>query len=515
MQNFKFDSLLLPMMLPILAALVSYVLRKHGKMQKFTIMLISISLFLMMLKICFDYVAGDVLAIDVFTFSEKMKISFETEKQGVIFALLVSFLWILVSLYSFSYLDQDVEKELEYAFPGRKTAVFQRIVRLNRIKTQSRFFVFLSISIFATIAVAFSANLFTMFIFYEILTISTYPLVAHHSTEHAKKAGRKYLMILMSTSMLLFLPALIIVTCLEPSAQFVNGGIFEAALNSNNADFNRIIISISLILFTFGIAKSAIFPFHSWLPAAMVAPAPVSALLHAVAVVKTGIFCISKILVNIFGFSVLKEICQDMVNLILIFIVFTVIYSSFMAIWQNSLKKMLAFSTISQLGLCLFAIFLLGNQSVDVLMMQMISHAFAKIILFLCAGNIYLKLKIVEIEETKGLFSKMPITAICMAVAALSIIGMPVGGGAVSKMAIIKMAWQQQNGQIFVIFMLLSSFLTAYYFFPMLKNIFFEESEMVMSSKSWGAMEFSIVIASIMLVLLVFFLEYFIVRIPF
>ena len=211
------------------------------------------------LNIASLYLDGEIIDFTFFQISETLSISFKITGLGVIFGLVASGLWILASIYTIGYM------------------------RGNKEKNQTRFFTFYSIAIFAAICIAYSGNLLTLFIFYEVLTFSTYPLVAHKQNEEAKKAGRLYMGILVGTSIVFLLPAIIIVWVLTGSLDFSPNGVLKGNLSNEYVPF-------LLALFAFGIGKAALMPFHKWVPAAMVAPTPVSALLHAVAVVKAGVF---------------------------------------------------------------------------------------------------------------------------------------------------------------------------------------------------------------------------------
>ena len=229
------------------------------------------------LNIASLYLDGEVLSFTFFQISKTLSISFKITGLGVIFGLVASGLWILASIYTIGYM------------------------RGNKEKNQTRFFTFYSIAIFAAICIAYSGNLLTLFIFYEVLTFSTYPLVAHKQNEEAKKAGRLYMGILVGTSIVFLLPAIIIVWVLTGSLDFSTNGVLKGNISNEYVPF-------LLALFAFGIGKAALMPFHKWLPAAMVAPTPVSALLHAVAVVKAGVFSMLVVITYVFGIDFLTAL---------------------------------------------------------------------------------------------------------------------------------------------------------------------------------------------------------------
>ncbi|MFG0254224.1 MAG: proton-conducting transporter membrane subunit, partial [Rhodopirellula sp. JB053] len=209
------------------------------------------------------------------------EIAFRVEPLGMLFALVASGLWILTTAYAVGYMRGHHERH------------------------QTRFFACFAIAIFAALSAAFSANLFTLFVAYEVMTISTYPLVTHHGTDEAKRGGRIYLGILLSTSIAFFMLAIVWTWSLAGTLDFQLGGILSTAVAENR--ISQTGLGVLIGLFTFGIGKAALMPFHRWLPAAMVAPTPVSALLHAVAVVKVGVFSVMKVCVYIFGLELLRE----------------------------------------------------------------------------------------------------------------------------------------------------------------------------------------------------------------
>jgi multicomponent Na+:H+ antiporter subunit D len=297
-------------------------------------------------------------------------------------------------------------------------------MRAHHEQNQTRFFTFFALAIFGAIFVAFSGNLFTLFVAYEVLTLSTFPLVTHHQSEQATKAGRIYLGILLFTSICLFLPALIWTYSAAGSLDFVQGGILRGRVSPATA-------SILLAMFVFGIGKAALMPFHRWLPAAMVAPAPVSALLHAVAVVKAGVFSVLKISVYVFGVDLLAEIGSS--TLIAYVAGFTIVVASLVAFTKDNLKARLAYSTISQLSYIVLGAMLANSMGVIGAGTHIVMHAFGKITLFFAAGAIAVAAHKTEISEMNGIGRSMPITMTAFMIGTLSIIGLPPAGGVWSK----------------------------------------------------------------------------------
>ena len=329
-----------------------------------------------------------------------LPLGFRVEPLGLVFALVASFLWIVTTLYSIGYM------------------------RGHHEENQTRFFAFFAISIAATMGVAFSANLFTLFAFYEVLTLCTFPLVTHHGTEEAKKAGRVYLGILLSTSIGFQLLAIIWTWQLAGTVDFQDGGILSGTASGG-------VLSVILVLFVFGVGKAAVMPFHRWLPAAMVAPTPVSALLHAVAVVKAGVFTILKVSVYIFGLDLLGQLGST--PWLAWAAGVTIILGSLVAFTKDNLKARLAYSTISQLSYIVLGALLANEWGIIGGGMHIAMHAFGKITLFFAAGAVLVAAHETDISRMGGLGRAMPITFGAFFVGALSIIGVPPAGGSWSK----------------------------------------------------------------------------------
>tara|TARA_E500000178_G_scaffold354577_1_gene424021 strand:- start:10977 stop:12374 length:1398 start_codon:yes stop_codon:yes gene_type:complete len=384
---------------------------------------------------------NNTITVDAFEVFPGILLSFRIESLGLLFALLASFLWIINSIYSIGYM------------------------RANTETNQTRFYIFFCLSIFAVMGLAFSANLVTFFLFYEALTLFTYPLVTHNGSSAAVRGGRVYLGALLGTSICFLLLAIILTYNLAGSTEFSHGGILPTSLS-------KIELAILLVLFCFGIGKAALVPFHFWLPAAMVAPTPVSALLHAVAVVKAGVFGILKIFVFIFGFDILAEANISLV--ISLVAATTIIFASIKAIRANNLKERLAFSTVSQLSYIIFAVSLLSPLAFIAAVYHLVAHAFGKITLFFAAGAIYTSLHKVEISELRGVGFQMPVTMICFSIAAVSMIGLPPTAGFITKWFIFSGATDWKF-LLAVGVMTLSTLLNIGYFFPIIFNAFFRK----------------------------------------
>ena len=385
-----------------------------------------------------------IISYSLFTILPGIEIGFRVDAFGLLFAMGASLLWIATSFYSIGYMRSTNEH------------------------SQTRYFACFAVSLSATIGVAFSANLFTMFLFYEILTIITYPLVAHKGTPEAKAGGRKYAIYLLGAAKAFLVAAIILTYNLTGTLEFSKTGIFPAVVQSVNPE----LLYIIFVLFFFGFAKSAVMPFHSWLPAAMVAPTPVSALLHAVAVVKTGVFTVLRIIFFVFGADLMMDIGVDV--FVITFASFTIITASLLALSRDNLKARLAFSTISQLSYIILGAALLTPSAMVGGIIHITNHAFSKITLFFCAGSIYVSSHKTEVSQLNGIGKKMPWTMAAFAIATLSMIGIPPVSGFITKWYLV-IGSLERHSLVVLTVLLVSSFLNAAYFVPILYRAFFKE----------------------------------------
>jgi len=433
--------------IPLLAFLVSLVAvvpivlssRRPNVRESWTILagLIKFGLVLSMLP---TVLAGNTVEFTLWKILPQLSIQFRVDAMGMLFALVASLLWIVTSIYSIGYM------------------------RGLKEHAQTRFYAYFAVAISATIGVAFAANLLTLYLFYEMLSLSTYPLVAHHQDGKARTGGRTYLTYLLGTSVSFALPAMIYVFWKSGgSMDFAGGGFLAGKVSSSEA-------TVLLLLLVFGFSKAALMPFHSWLPAAMVAPTPVSALLHAVAVVKVGVFCVLRIFTGVFGISFLKDI--GIGNVILWVAAFTILAGSLIALSQDNLKRRLAFSTISQLGYIVLGVALLSGRGLTGSMLHIGMHAFGKITLFFCAGAILIATGKKAVSEMAGIGRRMPYTMSAFLLGALSIIGLPPMGGAWSKWYLFLGAWESEHIFI-VIILIISSLLNIAYLLPIVVRAFF------------------------------------------
>jgi len=377
-------------------------------------------------------------------------IKFRVDPLGMLFALVASSLWILTSAYSIGYMRKLKEH------------------------SQTRYFCFFAVALSATIGVAFSANLLTLYLFYEMLSLATYPLVTHHQDKEGRASGRKYLTYILGTSIGLLLPAMLISYNLAGTLEFANQGFLAGTCSKG-------LVAMLLVFFIFGFAKAAIMPFHGWLPAAMVAPTPVSALLHAVAVVKVGVFSIVRVLTGVFGIELLSTL--DLGLIICVAASFTIIVASLIALTQDNLKRLLAFSTIGQLSYIVLGVGLLSPKGMTGGILHIAMHAFGKITLFFCAGAIFVATSKRNISEMVGIGKRMPLTMAAFFIASLSIIGLPPTGGFLSKWYLVLGSLEAHQIVVLVV-LLTSSLLNAAYFFPIVYKAFFcTEQESMFDNK--------------------------------
>ena len=432
--------IILALSLPVLTAVAILLARNHTNLRELFTLAGSLSLTLTVLVITNSILNGAQLEFTLLELVPGVFVRFSIEPLGLIYALVASLLWPLTSIYSIGYM------------------------RGNNEKNQTRFYFFFAISILCAIAIAFAGNLITLFLFYEALSLATYPLVTHKGNKDAKRGGRIYLGVLIGTSLAFFLPAILWTYQTTGTTDFMPGGIVSGYLPDSS-------ILILAFLFLFGIGKSAVMPVHRWLPAAMVAPTPVSGLLHAVAVVKAGVFSITKVIVYIIGIEKLASIDG---SVWLMYIAgFTLVTASFIALKQDNLKRRLAYSTVGQLSYVVIATMLLAPVSAVAASLHIVAHAFGKITLFFAAGSIYTASKKTEVSQLDGIGKRMPWTMTAFAVGSISMIGLPPTAGFISKWYILMSALQTQ--QVFaIIVIIVSTLLNAAYFIPVIYSAFFK-----------------------------------------
>ena len=358
---------------------------------------------------------------------------------GLIFALLASILWLITTLYSIGYMRHG-----HYGY-------------------QTGYFACFAVCVSAAIGIAFAANLITFFIFYEILTLATYPLVAHDRHAEALGGGHKYLGYTLGAGQVLLI-TIIGIHMIAPGAEFQPGGFLNGKASSG-------LLGLLFILSIIGVGvKAAIMPLHSWLPAAMVAPTPVSALLHAVAVVKAGTFGCVRMVHYVFGIDLLRTMNADVILAIVASA--TILVGSIRALGEQNLKRRLAYSTVSQLSYLVLGSAVGSAAALAGAMFHIVAHGFMKITLFFCAGSIYIKTHELEIPKMAGLGRQMPITFGAFTVGALGLAGTPLCVGFISKWNLGLGALQAEQS-LFLAVLILSGLLNFAYFFPIIYSAFF------------------------------------------
>ncbi len=406
-------------------------------------------LFLIVASITPTVLAGDRPEVTLLQMLPGLDITFRVEPLGMLFGLIASGLWIINSIYSIGYMRGNDEGH------------------------QTRFYFFFAVALSSAVGVAFSGNMLTLFVCYEVLTLSTYPLVTHHGDANSLRSGRIYMGILLGTSIGLLLFGMVWTWHVAGTLNFTQGGILEGKADET--------ITVALLfLYMFGIGKAALMPIHRWLPAAMVAPTPVSALLHAVAVVKAGAFTVVKVIVYIFGVDFLAD--TGATEWLMIVAAATLLIASVVAMRKDNLKARLAYSTISQLSYIVLGAALVTGTAIIGAGMHLAMHAMGKITLFFCAGAIYTAAHKTEISQLNGIGRTMPITMGAFAIASLSIIGIPPLGGSWSKFQLMLGAAEGDH-LVYVFVYAASSLLSAAYLVPIIARAFLLPPE----AKSAGA----------------------------
>jgi len=431
------------LILPLLAAVLIVLSDKKPNLREAITLVTATLVAFIVVTLARRVLSGEVPQLDLLEVIPGIHIAFSIEPLGMIFALVAGTLWLVTSVYSIGYM------------------------RGHHEKNQTRFYAAFAIAISSTLAAAFSANMFTLFLCYEILTISTYPLVTHAGSTEAKRSGRIYLGILLGTSIGFQLLAILITWSTAGTLDFKQGGILEGKLDPAYA-------GILYALFIFGVGKAAVMPFHKWLPAAMVAPTPVSALLHAVAVVKAGVFTVLKVTLFIFGTNFITE--SGASDWLVWFAAATILLASLIAITKDNLKARLAYSTVSQLSYIVLGALVATQMSVIGASMHIAMHAFAKITLFFAAGAILVAAHKSEISDMKGLGKAMPFTFTAFTIASLSIIGLPPFGGMWSKWYLALGTVQAEQWTLLAVLMI-SSLLNIFYLLPIAIRGFFSKPD--------------------------------------
>jgi multicomponent Na+:H+ antiporter subunit D len=386
--------------------------------------------------------AGQRLHFTVFQLLPGLSVALRADALSMVFAVSASFLWVITVFYSAGYMRSLHEHE------------------------QTRFNTCFALALFGAIGCAFSDNLLTLYLFYEIVSICTYPLVAHHQDEESYESGKKYLTYLTGAAKGLVFPAMVLIYVLTGNLDFannINSGILPA-------EVNRWVVTVLYACCILGFAKNAVMPFHNWLPSAMVAPTPVSALLHAVAVVNVGVFSTVRVMLYVFGVDRMNALNLGLPTAY--FVSITILVASIVALSKDNLKARLAYSTVSQLSYIILGVALLTRPGIEGGLVHIANHAFSKITLFFCAGAIYVATQKKNISEMNGLGRVMPFTFGAFALASLSMIGAPPVAGFVTKWYLLNGAFDAGSVGIIAV-LLVSTLLNAAYFAPVVYNGFF------------------------------------------
>ena len=449
---------------PLLAVLVSFVAaflivashRSPNVREGWTIAA-SVAKFAIVASMLPAVLDGAVFEWSLGAFLPGVEFALRADALGMLFAFLASGLWIVTSFYSIGYM------------------------RGNDETNQTRYFAAFAVSLSATMGIAFAGNLVTIFVFYEILSIATYPLVAHDETPEARSAGRKYLAYTMFGGGVLVLAGTALVYLIAGNVDFTAGGIQELA----NADPGLAMLAFFLLAIGFGV-KAGIMPLHQWLPEAMVAPTPVSGLLHAVAVVKSGAFGVSRVVLDVFGPELVFDLSLPFgfsAGLALSTIgAITLTAASIIALRKDHLKQRLAYSTVSQLSYIILGLGLFGWYGLVGALLHIPAHAFMKLTLFFCAGNLHVSTHTDYISEMAGIGKRMPLTMGAFTVASLGMAGIPLLAGFVSKYYMliggIRMGAELTPVAYYLVgALLLSGVLNIAYFWPVIYTAFFEAED--------------------------------------
>jgi multicomponent Na+:H+ antiporter subunit D len=434
--------LLFAVLAPLVGAGLVMAAGRRPNLRETCSFLAAVALFAITASMVPDVRAGKTLHWTLFELLPNLSFSLRADSLSMIFAVAASFLWILTVFYSAGYM-RGLEEH-----------------------SQTRFNTCFALALFGAMGCAFSDNLLTLYLFYEVVSVTTYPLVAHHQDEEGYEGGKKYLIYLTTTAKGLVLPAMVLIYVLTGSLDFADNirtGILPATVHHG-------LVTALYICCLLGFAKNGIMPLHHWLPGAMVAPTPVSALLHAVAVVKVGVFSTVRVMLYVFGVD-----RMDALNLGLptaYFVSITILVASVIALSKDNLKLRLAYSTVSQLSYIILGVALLKPAGIEGGLVHIANHAFSKITLFFCAGAIYVATHKKNISEMSGLGRAMPFTFGAFAVAALSMIGAPPVAGFISKWYLLVGALDA--GSLLIIGVLIAStILNTAYFAPVVYQAFF------------------------------------------
>ncbi|WP_235436082.1 proton-conducting transporter membrane subunit [Gottschalkia purinilytica] len=432
--------ILLPIVFPVVTSLVIYFLKDENKKKRNVFLTISSLISILFSILVLKY--GNNTELDLFKINNFFHFYLRIDKLGLLFSMLVSVLCAFSTFYSIEYMSHE----------GR----------------EKRCFILLTITLGVTIGIAFSGNLFTFYVFYELLTLITFMLITHRKDKKSFESGKKYLIYSILGSIFIVI-SMIMIYNITRNLEFIEYGVFN---NIYSYSKNKLLFMFLIMFLGFGV-KTAIVPFHSWILNIISAPTPISSILDAVIIVKTGVFALIRISYFIFGSEVIKY--TDGSFYISILIGITILLGSLLALHYDDLKKRLVYSTVSQLGYILLGIVLLNEKALVGGLLHLINHAILKIILFFCVGVIYYQTGKKSIKEIEGIGREMPITMWCFGIAAISLVGIPPTNGFVSKWY-LGLGGLAGNKVFFVGIILISGFLTATYLLPIIVKAFFVKS---------------------------------------
>ena len=381
--------------------------------------------------------------VTLFQFSDKLSLALQVDGMSKVFGTMVSLLWIITTIYAFEYMTHEGHED--------------------------RFFAFFIMTFGVVVGIAFAANFLTMYLFYEFLTLATLPIVMHQFDNKARHAGKMYVLYMMFGASLAFI-GFVFILCYGTTTDFLYGGVLDPALVAGHEEMLRLVFVLAF--FGFGV-KAAVFPFYRWLPKASVAPTPVTALLHAVAVVKSGIFAIIRLTYYAFGTEFLVGTWAQYVMLIAAAI--TIVFGSTVALRTPHIKRRFAYSTVSNLSYIIFGIAVMTPAGLAAGMLHMVYHAVIKITLFFTAGAILYKTHREYLYEVEGFGRLMPVTFATMAITGLGLVGVPPFAGFHSKWALATAAVSSGNPVTYigVVALILSALLTALYIFSIIIRAYF------------------------------------------
>ncbi|OPY72442.1 MAG: Na(+)/H(+) antiporter subunit A [Syntrophorhabdus sp. PtaU1.Bin002] len=434
---------LIPISIVLVTAILILLSRKRPNLREFWSLAGSILTFISVAVMVPTILNSQKIVYTLSTIAPGISLNFRVDALSLIFGIVSSFLWIFATCYNIGYMRS-----------------------LNE-HAQTRYYMCFAIAILGAQGVSYSGSLFSLYLFYEIITIFTYPLVAHHQDEEGYAGAKKYIVYLMGTSKGLLLPATVLTYVFTGTLDFADNittGIFTKGTDG-------LWVTVTYCLFLFGFAKAAIMPLHNWLPSAMVAPTPVSALLHAVAVVKAGVFCICRVMLSVFGVELLQGLNLGLYTAY--FVSFTILVASIIALTKDDLKARLAYSTVSQLSYIVLGVALLDPSGMLGGILHIVNHGFSKITLFFCAGAVFVATQKRKISDMEGMGYAMPFTFGAFAIASLSMIGAPPVAGFVTKWYLLNGALEIHNLPILIVLMA-STILNAGYFAPITYKAFFQ-----------------------------------------